>query len=301
MFADALVGWLVAFLGDRLVKGVKRGLLGSPEQRALTMAISIAMETPLPNVPERSHEALTMALRERFAEPPAFMLDGHTRVRTGLIRAIQAQLAPLADPSMTPAGKSFLEEIGVDAAQIRDEVVDVVIRSIEQVGPAFPALAPLLAQLNADAIIERVDAVIETLGAQRESNGHIVTQQRRLSGAANRGLDTDDLAADWIERLTDAFLQVPAIADDDSRQSVFDLLPDRFRHAIPRSRSPRIQVLQMVRTSTNYSGALRAMVRAIRIVEGDSEPMQRLDSLILSLNAPGVDNAAPYGPGGPNG
>lgn len=301
VFAAALVAWLVAFIGDEAVKGAKRGLLGSPESRALLKAMDVAVQATLLSVAEPSREMLAVALQERFTQPPVLTLDGHTRVRIGIIRAVQAQIAPLSDPSMTPTGKSFFEEIGVDSAQIRDELTNVVIRSIEQVAPSFPALAGLVTQLNADAIIERVDAVVEMLGAvQREPDGRAL--DRTLSGPAHvsRRLHLYDLSANWIEQLTDALLDVPAVANDESRQTVFDMLPDRFRHAIPRSRLPRVQVVQMIRTSANYSGGLRAMLRAIRIVEGDSDPMRRLDDLILSLNGAHGGTVAPHSPEEPD-
>ncbi len=298
MFAAALVAWLVAFLGDGVVKGVRRGVLGSPEHRALTKAMGLAVEATLQDVPEQSRRALDAALQDRFTEPPSLVLDGHTRVRTGLLRAIQAQIAPLSDTSITLAGKSFFEEIGVDSAQIRDELAEVVIRSIEQVGPAFPALTPLLTQLNADAILERVDSVIDMISAaQRESDRNVVDRPRSHTAAPYGISASDDPTANWIERLTDALLDVPAVADDESRQTVFDILPDKFRHAIPRSRYPRVQVLQMIRTSANYSGGLRSMLRAIRIVEGDSLAMKRLDDLILSFDGTESGTTTPRGSG----
>lgn len=285
MFAAALVAWLVAFLGDVTVDGVRRGVLGTPEHRALTMAMRLAVDASLSNVPVQSREPLAAALRERFVEPPAVMLDGKTRVRTGILRAIQAQIAPLSDPALTLTGQSFFEELGVDAAQIRDELAEIVIRSIEQVGPGFPALTPLIAQLNADTIIERVDAVAEMISAaRRESDEQAASRSSGHRSSPSGSSDSSALDVDRIEQLTDALLHVPSVADDESRQAIFDLLPDRLRHSMPRSRHPRVQVLQMIRTSTNYAGGFRAMLRAVRIVEGDSLAMKQLDDLILSFD-----------------
>lgn len=285
MFAAALVAWVVAFLGDGMVKGVRRGVLGKPEHRALVKAISVAVTATLDQAPEDSRTALAMALQDRFDEPPVLVHDGRTRVRTVLMRAIQAQLAPLADSSITPGGKSFFEEIGVDSAQIRDDLTDAIMRSIEQVGPAFPTLSPLVNQLNADAIIERVDNVAEMIGAAERE----LPQPTKDSTFYRQGKTSVEMPEDRIEKLTTAFLDVPAIADDELRQTVLDLLPARFRLAIPRSRYPKIQVIQMIRTSANYAGGMRAMLGAVRMVEGDTVAMQRLDHVILCLG--GTDDA----------
>jgi hypothetical protein len=281
VFTAALVAWLVAFFGDGTVRNVKRLALGSPENRALTSALAFAVGPALQDVPEQAREPLEAALRERFSEPPVFVLDGHTRVRTGLIQAIAKQIEPLSDASITPAGRSFLDEIGVDSAWLRDELVDVVIRSIEQVGPSLPALAPLLAQLNADAIIERVDYAIELIGAAHRRSSEYGSARLRVSETAN----PDYLPLDWVERLTEAFLAAPSVADDNSRQTVLRLLPNDFRGGIPHSSYPRIHVVEMITAAANRSGGLKSLVRAVRILEGDSVAMKRLDDLILELDA----------------
>ena len=88
------------------------------------------------------------------------------------------------------------------------------------------------------------------------------------------------------ERLTDALLRVPAVGDDDSRRVVLEMLPADLRHAIPFSRIPRIHVLGMVNTSWNYADGLQSLVRAVRLVEGDSLAMEELDAVILDLAGP---------------
>jgi hypothetical protein len=160
VFVAALVSWVVAFLGDRAVEGITRVVRGSPEYQALQDALTVAISSLLADAPEESREALENALRECFSAPPSVVKDGRTRVRTGIIRAIQVRLAPLADPAITPSEKSFFDEIDVDGALLRDEVPGIVIRSIEQVGPGHPALTPPLTPLNADALAEQVDAVL---------------------------------------------------------------------------------------------------------------------------------------------
>jgi hypothetical protein len=285
MFAAAVVAWLVAVLGDRALSGVTRAALGPPDKRALAEALTLAFDVAFDGVPESSREPLAKALQERFSQPPAVVLDGRTKVRTGLMRAIQAQIAPLADPGITPAGRSFFEEIGVDGARVRDDLADVVIRSVEQVGASSSALTPLVSQLNADAILDRVDAVLGQMGAIRQAqSGQDAVGSKAGTRNAKAGAGAD--SAEAAERLTDALLRIPAVADDDSRRVVLEMLPRDLRHAIPYSRFPRIHVLGMVNTSWNYEDGLQSLVRAVRLVEGDSLPMEELDALILDLGGP---------------
>lgn len=303
MFPAAVVAWLVALLGDRALNGVTRLVLGSPDQRALAEALSVAFGVAFEGVPESSRDALSSALTERFTAPPAVVLDGRTRVRTGLIRAVQGQIAPLADPAIGPGGRSFFDEIGVDAARVRDDLSAVVIRSIEQVGATSAALGPLVNQLNADAIMEQVDAVLGRLGSAAqapastapETAGSPARRARAGSGPGQAG--PAGYPPEIVDRLTDALLQVPAVADDDSRRMVLQMLPADIRLAIPYSRIGRIHVLGMVATSWNYQDGLQSLVRAVRLVEGDSRPMGELDAVILELAGP-AGEAGPDGGGG---
>jgi hypothetical protein len=280
-----VVAWLVALLGDRALSGVTRAVLGPPDKRALAEALTLAFDVAFAGVPESSQDALSRALEERFSEPPTVVLDGRTKVRTGLVRAIQAQIAPLADPAATPAGRSFFDEIGVDAARVRDDLADVVIRSVEQVGASSPALTPLVSQLNADAILDRVDAILGQMGAISQAPSRPGTPRAR-AGARTGKADAGAYSPDTAQILTDALLNVPAVADDDSRRVVLEMLPADIRHAIPYSRFPRIHVLGMVNTSWNYQDGLQSLVRAVRLVEGDSLAMEKLDAVILGLADP---------------
>lgn len=296
MFAAAVVAWLVGVLGDRALSGVTRAMLGPPDKRALAEALTLAFDVAFAGVPESSHDVLSRALEERFSEPPTLVLDGRTRVRTGLLRAIQAQIAPLADPAATPAGRSFFDEIGVDAARVRDGLADVVIRSIEQVGASSPALTPLVQQLNADAILDGVDAVLDQLSALRQAQPPLDAPRSRPVARAGKS-DAGAHSMAVAQELTDALLKVRAVADDDSRRVVLEMLPADIRHAIPYSRFPRIHVLGMVTTSWNFADGLHSLVQAVRLVEGDTPPMENLYTLILELGGP-ADRKISYDGGG---
>jgi hypothetical protein len=296
MLEAAFVAWLVALLGDHALRGVTRILLGNRDRRAFASALSAATTVTIAavmrNVPPESRDALERALRERFAEPPASVLDGRTRVRTALIDAVQDQIEPLADPGITPTGRSFLEEIGVDAARLRDDLAQVAIRCIEQVGPNFPALTPLVTQLNADGIVElgeAVNAKVDDILADIEQWKQAPPSRQRPS--AQREREPLEFPADVTDRLADALMEVPSISDRDSQNVIINMLPNPLRDSIPRSTIPRIQVYNIVRTCPHFAHGLRDLVKAIRSIERDSLPMRQLDSVILEIGQ--VDEGEP--------
>jgi len=280
----AFVAWLVALLGDHAVGGLTRVLLGSPERRRFATAITAAMRVTVASViqgaPPAARDVLATALTERFTEPPARVLDGRTRVRTALIAAIQDQISPLADPALTNSGRSFLQEIGVDAILLRDNLADVAIRSIEQVGPEFPALTPLVTQLNADGIIELGEAIAAKVDDILVVIEHL--KQQTLAPATTAG-QLLGLPLDTMDRIVNALLAIPSMYDTDARNVILNMLPRGIRDSIPRSSLPRVQVYNIVRTCPNHEHGLRDLVRAIRSVEGDSMPMRELDNLILEV------------------
>jgi hypothetical protein len=240
-------------------------------------------------MPDGSREALERALSERFSHPPSVVLDGRTRVRTGLIDAVREQIAPLADPAITPAGKSFLGEIGVDATQLADDLVQVAIRSIEQVGPSFPALTPLVTQLNADGILQieeavsqRVDDILAAVERWERVAARAPGRADRRAGTPGSGRPSG-ISPDAVNRITDALLEIPSITDTDARNAIIGMLPNPLRDSIPRSPVPRIQAYNVVRTSFHYEHGLRDLVRAVRFVDGGSLPMRQLDDLILDV------------------
>ena len=293
MLEAAFVAWLVALLGDRAVRGVTRMLLGSQDRREFVSALSVAsgaaITTVLNDVAPGSREALEHALHERFAEPPAGVFDGRTRVRTALVDAVQEQIAPLADPDITPSGRSFLEEIGVDATRLRDDLAQVAIRCIEQVGPHFPALTPLVTQLNADGILElgeATNAKVDDILASIEEWKQAVPQVREgTSGRLARSAEDrpPEFHQDATDRIADALLDLPSVSDSQTLSLILNMLPNPLRDAIPRSPVPRIQVYHIVRTCPRYAQGLRDLIKAVRSIERDSLPMRQLDNIILEI------------------
>jgi len=290
MLEAAFVAWLVALLGDHTVRGVTRVLLGNPERRRFASALSVAMHVAIvsimQDVPPRSHDALESALQDCFAEPPVTVLDGRTRVRTSLVAAVREQISPLADREASTSGRSFLDDIDVDADWLGDELASVAIRSIEQVGASFPGLAPLVAQLNADGLMEfgelissKVDYVLATVELRQQS----------IPSAGPAGLArTHEFLPDVIDRIADALLDIPSIANNDARDVILSMLPIQLRGTIRQSPVPRIQVYNIVHACSYREEGLRQLVRAIRSIERDSIPMHRLDDLILEIGQKGT-------------
>jgi Effector-associated domain 2 len=285
MLEAAFVAWLVAFLGDRSVRGLTRVLLGNPERRRFVSALNEAMHVTIVSImqdmPSGSREALEPALRDCFARPPVSVLDGRTRVRTALIAAVRDQIAPLAEPRAAGSVRSVLDEVDVDADWLRDELASIAIRSIEQVGAGFPALAPLVAQLNADGLMEiegtisaKVDGVLATIELWKQSAPS--ADPPRLPGPPGFSPDVTD-------RIADALLEIPSMSDNDARSVILSMLPVQLRGSIRYSPAPRTQVYNIVYACSYREAGLQQLVRAIRSIERDSIPMIRLDDLILEI------------------
>jgi Effector-associated domain 2 len=269
VLAEAIVGWVVEVVGDRTLSGVNRSLFGAPDRRALASAVDAAMKASIADLPEDAREAVLGALAERFTEPPAIVLDARKGVRDAIVSAVREQIAPLADPRLTGTGRSFFEEVGVDSARLRDDLPIAVIRAVEQVATRRPALAPLAAQLNADALLAEVRGLRQDYG--RSTPAEVNPEPRARESQPQ------------IFAVVDALLTLEAIADEGARREVLRLLPAEIAGAIPHHAIPRVQVLAIVRTCLSYEGGLRELLEAVRVIERDSVGMRELDDTMNSV------------------
>lgn len=266
VLAEAIVGWVIEVIGDKSIGALSQGILGPPDRRALVRSVTAAVDAVIEDLPAQAHEPVAFALRERFAVP-AISVDARTGVRDALIAGVRSQIAPLADRDLTGTGLSFLEEVGVDADVLNEQLPLAVIRAVEQVATFSPALAPLAAQLNADDLRAEVRALREQRQPQSTQSGH-----------ANATTDDFD-----IFRLVDALLAVEAFADEGGRRELFRLLPDQIAAAIPRNQVPRVQALSTLRTCLAYQNGLRKLLEIIQLLEPDSLATNRFEQTAKSI------------------
>lgn len=297
MLEAAFVAWLVALVGDSTLKGATRVLFGGGDKRrleaALRTASGVALAALLAEAPTEARDALAAALKERFTMSPVTVLDGRTSVRGALENAIREQIMPLAEQT-TPSGDSFLDEIGVDPVWLIDDLTGIAIVSLQQVKTAFPALAPLVEQINDDTIAAKTDeiheqgAVIEGKlddvlsileGAVREAS---LPSNDRPGQRPRHNPEVEALIPRAIERIVNAMLEVRTIADYMSRNDVVNALPDPPRGNIPRSPAAFADTYSIVRTCADY-GELRTLRDTIYMFERNSLPMRNLDQVILDL------------------
>jgi hypothetical protein len=275
----ALVAWLVAALGDRALRGLRVITVGKPERTSLATALQVACRSLLDQAPPDAREALAVALAESFRKPPVAVLDGRTTVKNALVEGVLAQISPLSERAGTSSGKSRLQELGVDEAFIRAELPNIVIRSIQQVGPSHAALLPLASQLNADLIQDKIDEVLDAVQALALQQ-HSASAAQPPAGAGPAGRAT---RVDLLAPVLKAILEVPSMGDYSARMAILTSLSPRIRDAIPRSAIARVEMMNTIRTCQNYAGGMQELVAAIRMIEGDSEPIRNLDDAILAL------------------
>jgi hypothetical protein len=291
MFEAAVVAWLVALIGDRGVKGITRAIFGTPQEHALRAAMKVAATPVIASVPPQSRAGLTDELRECFTKPPAAVLDGLTPVRAGLVAAIRAQLAPLADPHMIETGKSYFEIAGIDPVEFIDQFTLVLLTSIHKVGSSDSALAPLAAQLNADESHEMEGAILAKVNLTLSTVQEILRAPDRRSarqGVARPRLEKRPsapwrLPPDAIDRLADSMLDIPSVINDNARNVIQDMLEVEMEGGISQHIIPRLQVVTWLQECPNHEGGVSRLVSIIRLVEGNSRAMRRLDEAILEI------------------
>lgn len=280
MFETALVAWIVAVLADQTLSRGRAATLGKPEQVALRAALRLACKALLDDVPASAREPLALALAERLSDPPAVAFDGVSGVTDFLLYDLRLRIAPLADASITPSGKSYFDELGIDGAAFADQLPLKIVRSIQQAATRFPQLHALSMQINSDLLLDRVNQILDAVqpsvarSLQQVSSGAPPRHQPGLSRTHQH---------DILRPLISAVLQVPTMADRDTRAAIISTLSPDLRDAIPRNPVPRVEILNLIRTCRNYPGGLRELVSAIRLIEGGSRAMADLDAAVLLI------------------
>jgi tetratricopeptide (TPR) repeat protein len=150
VLVETFVGWLLEEVAGLGVRSGLRALRGSPNERSLRRVLDLAVRSASEQVPEPSRRQLMGALAERFSAPPTVEeLDRNVDLREGIRRAFHAQLAPLADPTLTGTGRSFLQEIGLDGARLAVQMTDAFVDSLRRLAAAGdPASFALLLGLE---------------------------------------------------------------------------------------------------------------------------------------------------------
>jgi len=287
----ALVAWIVGLLGDKTLKGARTLVFGKPEIQALEAAMSLACRSLIEDVPLAARDSLNAALAECCSAPADPALDGRISVKTALLYGLDTRIASLADPSITPLGRSYFEEIGVDGLRLREELPATIVRSIQHVSANYPSIRPLAAQLSTDSIQERVDQILNYIQAQALLPHPPPTgPPHQAASKPNRPVPGLPNWPELLQTVIDAVLDVPTMADLGSRTATINTLSPRIRDAIPRSPIARIEILNTIRTCQNYAGGLSELVAAIRLIERDSNAMDRLDQCILALDKSGILN-----------
>jgi Effector-associated domain 2 len=287
MFETALVAWIVAVLADQTLARGRAVILGKPEQVALQAALRLACKALLDDVPASAREPLARALAERLSDPPAIAFDGVSSVTDFLLYDLKLRIAPLADPSITPSGKSYFDELGVDGAAIVDQLPLKIVRSIQQAATRFPQLHALSTQINADLLLDRVNRILDAVQPSAARS-----LQQVPSGAPPRHQPSQSRTHqhDILRPLITAIRNVPSMADPNTRAAIISTLSPDLRDAIPRNQVSNVEILNTIRTCRNYPGGLRELVSAIRLIEGESRAMANLDATVLQIGeTTGID------------
>jgi hypothetical protein len=80
--------------------------------------------------------------------------------------------------------------------------------------------------------------------------------------------------------LVNALLEVGAIKDRATRDTVINELPPSLKNNIQRHAADRTDVMNIVSTCMNYANGLQQLVEVLVIYEGDSLPMQKVKQLV---------------------
>jgi len=83
--------------------------------------------------------------------------------------------------------------------------------------------------------------------------------------------------------LVNALLACPTMGNRHMRDAVVDDLPDDIKNNISRNSADRVDVANIVKRCLNYADGIKELIEIVRIYEGDSIPMQKVDETIANI------------------
>jgi hypothetical protein len=82
--------------------------------------------------------------------------------------------------------------------------------------------------------------------------------------------------------IVDALSVLPQMSEEPARRTLIRQLPDYVRTAVPENANPRLHVLNVIQTCTEFPGGEEFLLSALRITAGTSPEMSRIESIIRS-------------------
>ncbi|MET0133200.1 MAG: hypothetical protein ABW215_06360 [Kibdelosporangium sp.] len=87
------------------------------------------------------------------------------------------------------------------------------------------------------------------------------------------------MPGDALTTIVDTLLELPFVRDANSRQPLFDLLRPEITNSVPYQQIPRMQVFALVQTCLRHENGLVDLLEAVRLLDGDSIPVRRLEAI----------------------
>jgi hypothetical protein len=121
------------------------------------------------------------------------------------------------------------------------------------------------------------------------SNGHFLSHMDVVEDPLTQVLRAKETDASGrqpaLTTLVDRLLAIPTVAQEASRRLLMDHLRSDMANAVPYFAQSRHHVFSLVRTCMNYPGGVEELLSAVRLLEGESAPVLRLDATIAELLA----------------
>lgn len=274
--ADDFGAWLIGLLADAGRKKLTAFVLGTEQERALRLAARAAViqtaEELFPD-DDRKRQDVVLVIGEVFSTEhlTTAHMTGQSSVREALQVAVAKQLQVLGDASLTDAGVSSAELLGVTDEILANKLNSHLLAEIAQLGTQNAALHLLASQLNDDlthmqgaqthAAVQKIGC--EILAAITERDGNRAAENSRV----NSTTDTEQLVHELLDDL--------GLGDhEEAERRVFRL----FLHLLRCQQKAAVDAILHVATSTDD--------HTTQLLAGSLlEAADRLDPMLVTIEA----------------
>lgn len=286
-----VVAWLVATAGDAGV----RLLRGSPDERMLHQAVSVAIDGVVGQIDATLREPLRDALAWCFSAPPRLEPNGVTRIDVWLRAAVTAQIADI-DP----------DSLGADGRQdphdwLEQELSAALVGALRQV-VASSGMTELVHGLDFADVMSRLDAIGVQVDQLAQSPAAV--QIRALAVVAATGarseldkaLKVPHVSTTWAligrEDWVSAVLAFADMEHPEFRHDVLQMMGEALGLGRPfeasyreRARDHVNQIVISCREFVEPDLALVALVRALVTLRPSTGAARAIQGMLIQSNA----------------
>jgi len=107
-----------------------------------------------------------------------------------------------------------------------------------------------------------------------------ILKENQIYRTDTKTANSTQMSFNWKVELVNVLLECLIMSDRNMRDTVVNDLPDGIKNSIRRNSVDRVDVTNIVARCLDYPNGIETLIKIVRVYEGNSIGMQKVDELI---------------------